>query len=592
MYTKSLNITEAFGITGLFFLSILVFNSCGTTKPYYKQGKEIKENSEEQKEITYSIFFIGDTGNAKLEQSDQVLNTLEYQLEKAGKNSAIMFLGDNIYPDGMAPKNDSLERKTDEAIITHALQALKNYNGRSFFIPGNHDWNNGIEGLQAQEQFIEDYPYADAQFLPDNGCPGPVGVELGKQWFVIILDSEWWITQNNEYATVPEACKQNSRTAVINKTAELVEQHEDKRILLSFHHSLHSNGNHGGYFSIKDHLFPLTNLVDNLYLPLPIIGSAYPFYRKLNAPDQDLNNDNYEWFKRQILEAVEDHENNFFAAGHEHSLSFYEKEKKKRIKEGTNYFIVSGSGSKHSYARAGSGAEFVYSHKGFAKLISYKDGSVAVEFWVPDEHSKQGKLVYRKILIAPETNESTKENTARRKKESPGLQDSLVTVAAGPDYKAGSFKQFLLGHHYRKAWATKIDVPVLRLDDGEGGWQVLAKTGGMQTVTLITENPEGIKYVIRSVQKNPTKSLPEDLQETFVADIAQDQTSASHPYGSVIAPTLATSAGIYHTTPKLKYIPSQAGLNLKVRKRPGTLVTVEEHVNKVWFNRTDRKSVV
>src|SRR5699024_12514413 len=123
--------------------------------------------------------------------------------------------------------------------------------------------------------------------------------------------------------TVPEACKQNSRTAVINKTAELVEQHEDKRILLSFHHSLHSNGNHGGSFSIKDHLFPLTNLVDNLYLPLPIIGSAYPFYRKLNAPGQDLNNDHYECFKRQILEAVEYHENNLFATALDACWSIY-----------------------------------------------------------------------------------------------------------------------------------------------------------------------------------------------------------------------------------------------------------------------------
>src|SRR5699024_10159095 len=114
----------------------------------------------------------------------------------------------------------------------------------------------------------------------------------------------------------------------------LVEQHEDKNILLTFHHPLFSNGNHGGYYSFKDHIFPLTNLADFLYVPLPLVGSAYPIYRKLGGSEQDLSNDDYEWFKHQILEAVEDHEINFFAAGHEHSLSFYKKDKKKKIKEG------------------------------------------------------------------------------------------------------------------------------------------------------------------------------------------------------------------------------------------------------------------
>src|SRR5699024_132150 len=141
-----------------------------------------------------------------------------------------------------------------------------------------------------------------------------------------------------------------------------------------------------------------------LYVPLPLIGSAYPIYRKVGGPKQDISNDHYEWFKHQILQAVEDHEINFFASGHEHSLGFYQKDKMVDVIDGRNYFIVSGSGSKRSYARAGDAAQFVYSHKGFAKLVSYEDGSVAVEFWIPDKQSKRGKLVYRQQLITPETN--------------------------------------------------------------------------------------------------------------------------------------------------------------------------------------------
>ena len=35
---------------------------------------------------------------------------------------------------------------------------------------------------------------------------------------------------------------------------------------------------HGGRLPLKDHLFPLTNVVPGLYLPLPLVGSAYPLY--------------------------------------------------------------------------------------------------------------------------------------------------------------------------------------------------------------------------------------------------------------------------------------------------------------------------
>src|SRR5690625_2664763 len=180
MFIKLCNIDNEVRIISLLLISLLVLSSCGTVKPYYKNTDNFSASSKAQKEVGYSIFLIGDTGNTKLKKSDKVLSTLEYHLEKAGRNSTTIFLGDNIYPNGMSPNLGSFERKRDEAIITHTLQVLKNYKGASFFIPGNHDWNNGLEGIQAQEQFIESYRYADIQFLPNNGCPGPVGLELGK----------------------------------------------------------------------------------------------------------------------------------------------------------------------------------------------------------------------------------------------------------------------------------------------------------------------------------------------------------------------------------------------------------------------------
>lgn len=572
---------------------LILFNACGTSRPFYKSAVDSVPDPS-NKQVDYSLFLIGDTGAPYQSGAGEVLQTLRYQLSRAGESSSVVFLGDNIYPDGMPPDSSYEDRVASENNLKPALDALSDYRGKSYFLPGNHDWRYGVEGMKAQEDFIETYTAGAAEFAPDNGCPGPSGYDLGRNWYLIILDSEWWINRSLETTAADEDCESQERAEVINRTGTIIDNNSDKNILIAFHHSLYSNGNHGGYYSFREHLFPLASLVDNLYMPLPLIGSAYPLYRKLGLSGQDIPHVQYQAFKKEILEAAENVENVFFAAGHEHSLSFYEKEKPAVNKEGQDFFILSGSGSKVSYSRGRNGAEFVHSHRGFAKLLSYKDGSVAVEFWIPDNGKAEGKLVYRKQLVEPTIpqDQEKEEGGSGKKRETAGIRKDTVSVAAGPLYRAGNFKRFFWGDHYRDAWTTRVDVPILDFETERGGLDILARTGGVQTVTIIAEDSTGSRYVMRSVQKDPKRSLPEILQETFVTDIAQDQTSATHPYGSMVASALASAAGVYHTTPELRYIPGQSEFNLDAGNKDGTLVTVEEFVSSQWFNQTYDKEAV
>src|SRR5699024_3585351 len=213
---------------------------------------------------------------------------------------------------------------------------------------------------------------------------------------------------------------------------------------------------------------------------LPLIGSLYPIIRQVGKFPQDQLNKGYQEFKRKLLQVTEDKEHVFFAAGHEHSLAFYEKDKANIAKEGQDFFILSGAGSKKSYARKDYGAEFVYSHKGFAKLVSYTDGSVAVEYWVPDDESERGRLVYHNQLLQPSVvSESTKSNEEPTQQ---AAQPDSVTIAAGPGYAADGFKRFFWGDHYRDAWTQEVQAPVLNLKTEKGGLNIIAKTGGVQTV--------------------------------------------------------------------------------------------------------------
>ena len=95
-------------------------------------------------EKTYEIFLIGDTGNVARHGPDPVLETLRSHFDKS-QHSAVLFLGDNIYPKGLPPEGSILRRDAENALLAHK-EALKDYHGKVLFISGNHDWNKGREG--------------------------------------------------------------------------------------------------------------------------------------------------------------------------------------------------------------------------------------------------------------------------------------------------------------------------------------------------------------------------------------------------------------------------------------------------------------
>lgn len=41
--------------------------------------------------------------------------------------------------------------------MTIQMNLTKGFKGKTIFIPGNHDWYSGVEGLKEQEKFVKDY---------------------------------------------------------------------------------------------------------------------------------------------------------------------------------------------------------------------------------------------------------------------------------------------------------------------------------------------------------------------------------------------------------------------------------------------------
>jgi len=375
------------------FLSILIA-SCTATKPWHSDEYENWENRmpERDSQLEYQLFLIGDTGEPVLDGEDPVLVLLEEKLLEAGNNSSIVFLGDNIYSDGLEP--EPLEAKEiAERKLTKTLSSMHDYGGRAYFVAGNHDWYSNFEGLQLQEEFINEYdPVENLSFHPRAGCPGPVEVVLNDRLVLALIDSEWFLAEETkEYAT-QQGCDIQTADESMTELRRLAFEHKDKTMVIAVHHPFFSNGRHGGYFTAKQHIFPLTEINDKFWLPLPGLGSLYVLLRNLGVSDEDFGGSMNKTYRQQVLDAVNDHPNVITAAGHDHNLQFFDE-------EGAHH-IVSGSGSKTSKARKGKEAGFVYSNKGFSIIKFYNNGSVWAEYVTPKEPYADDNPIFRVQLQA------------------------------------------------------------------------------------------------------------------------------------------------------------------------------------------------
>ncbi|MFD2720169.1 hypothetical protein ACFST9_15705 [Hymenobacter monticola] len=160
----------------------------------------------------------------------------------------------------------------------------------------------------------------------------------------------------------------------------------------------------------------------------------------------------------------------------------------------------------------------------------------------------------------------------------PASADS-VQATAGRQYNRHSrFYCFFWGRHYRRVWAAPATVPVLRLASAAPGGLKFGKAGGgFQTTSATLVGRQEREYALRSLDKDPQKTLPKVLRPTFVLSVVRDATSAAMPYGALTVPPLAQAAGVPHTRPRLVYVrPDETGLGSMSERFRGKLALLEE----------------
>ena len=307
------------------------------------------------------LFLVGDAGNVKFERSP-LLNYLAADVEawsaalRRDSAAIIVYLGDNVYPDGIRDGTDPSFRE-DSARLHAQLEPIsgpfaRKYASAAFFVPGNHDWGNlrgtpGVLRLKNEEAFLDRRRERglNARLLPSAGEPGPAEVDFGSRLRLLFIDSAWWLFNY----TSPQ------KTRMLVATDQAMRSSGNRTVLMFAHHPLQSGGAHGG-------LVPFWEGIGVRYL----LARSGTLLQDLNSiPYQGLHAEMETIFKRTKIPFV-------FVGGHDHSLQVI-----KATEEGDPHFMLaSGSASKLTAVGDAKGQLFRKASPGYMKLVVKRDGTL------------------------------------------------------------------------------------------------------------------------------------------------------------------------------------------------------------------------
>jgi hypothetical protein len=333
------------------------------------------------REIATSLFLIGDAGHAD-RPDHPVVSALREAASSNPARSLILFLGDNAYPHGL-PEKDAPGRAAAEVRLNTQIDAARASGAATIFIPGNHDWagtrREGWDQVRREAGYVVERGGPTVRFLPEDGCPGPFTVDVGPSVRLVLLDTQWWLHKHAKPVDPTSTCPADSEGEVLGALRDALRAAAGRHVFVAGHHPPASGGPHGGYFPVMDHLFPLREFKKWLWLPLPVIGSAYPVARQNGISEQDLSSGAYRHMRDSFASAFRESPPLAYLAGHDHGLQVLSG-------GGVRHVLVSGAGSfDHNNAvRKLDSTRYASDEPGFMRVDALQDGRVRLSVIVVD----------------------------------------------------------------------------------------------------------------------------------------------------------------------------------------------------------------
>jgi hypothetical protein len=344
-------------------------------------------------DVMTSVFLIGDAG--AVHDSDEVLLELTRQAKAAPRESAIVYLGDNVYPRGL-PKPDDPGREDAENRLNRQIRVATESGIKAYFIPGNHDWarmtQEGWDAVRRSETYIKIRGEGLTEQAPRYGCPGPQVTDVGRVIRLVFLDTQWWLHRADFPRPIDSVstCVEYSQKLVLTRLQSVLADSGGRRVIVAGHHPIASKSEHSGYFTLLQHIFPLRAYRSWMWLPLPLIGSLYPMARGngIFGYAQDMGSRAYRHMRAEILRALAPHPPMLYASGHDHNLQVFRGPV-------AAYSVVSGAGTTGHQAPVGWTANTIYavSAPGFIRVDVDRTGRVRLGVTAFDRAGKAHEAV-------------------------------------------------------------------------------------------------------------------------------------------------------------------------------------------------------
>jgi hypothetical protein len=310
-------------------------------------------------EVESVVLLLGDGGNARQHLSP-ILPRVRAEVERwsaaLARDSAVvvLLLGDNVYPAGV-PEPGSLTWAGDSAKVADqaslvAGEHARTHGARAIFLAGNHDWGErtdfaGAVRLGHLEELLARLHASGpaVALLPEAGTGGPAVVDVGEHLRLVLLDTAWWLLQEEA----------DAHASVLRGVANALASAGPREVVIAAHHPFASGGPHGGAAALGKTLGVRTLL--------SLSGAVL----------QDLRSRPYADLRAGLLQIFAAHgPPALFAGGHEHSMQLLEGDGRSAPARS----LVSGAASKLTAVGGVPGMLFARSEPGFARLLVLKDG--------------------------------------------------------------------------------------------------------------------------------------------------------------------------------------------------------------------------
>ncbi len=492
-------------------------------------------------ELYRSLYFIGNAAN----QDPQWVQEFVEDIKMNNQKSTVVFLGDITDENGIRHKPKSKNE--------NRLKAYKRIKRKTkaevFFLSGDRDWDNsgkqGKSKVRNLESYIEQDLKMKKSFIPSFACPGPYVIEPDKNTVIIAINSQWFMHPHERPEAPDIECSTLYELDFWEELEDILDDAEGKNIIVAAHHSIYSNGPHNGKQLGWKHL-------------IPFYGTMNISFKKNIGTPRELSNKRYRKYIQKMRDLLHDHHSLIYVSGHD----FYNQ-----VMEYEGVHYINTSIAKKS-TRVEKNENTLYTNRDprYARLDLFKNGQVNLVMIHPTRNGKEEMTVLKSCqdetlnVISNSLLNPCLEEPVKDEQNMFSHSDELVSVVAGPEYKANNLTKRLMGENFREEWTDTILVPFVNLDTQFGGMRPYARGGGLQTNSLKFKAKDGQRYVFRSVNKNPERALDELTAQTIFRNITKQLISTQHPYGGLVAAHLLDQTDILHATPRLFVMPSHPKL--------------------------------